>query len=259
MRYGFLFALAIALIGTVPPAAASCQILPGSDPGRSVRTRADLERLLAEYEEALESPAYSESVKRTVRADAQRVRTRLRDGDFRIGDRIALYVQGEPELPDTVAVETGPMIALPLFGEISLRGVLRSEISEHLTRELGRFINDPMVRAQGLMRVSIQGQVANPGFYVVPADMLLGEALMLAGGPGPQADLNGLTIERGATRLVGGEELQEAVREGLTLDQLNLQAGDEIVLPQGGGGFWTRVGAVAGVLGTLGFLAIQIF
>jgi polysaccharide export outer membrane protein len=223
------------------------------DSGNAVRTRSDLERLLDEYEQALASPAYSESTKRTIRADADAVRGRLRDGDFRVGDRVVLYVEGEPDLPDTVQVQPGPSIALPVFGEIPLNGVLRSEISAHLTKELSRFIRDPIVRANGLMRLSVQGAVSRPGFYTIPAEMLVGEALMVAGGPGPQANMDGISIERGAQTLLEGDPLQEAIRQGLTLDQLNLQAGDQIVVPQSvpGGSFIRNLGIVAGVVGSI--------
>lgn len=232
-----------AVVLLVAPAAA--QTLLESDPGNSVRTREDLERLVSFYEEVLASPAYSDRMKTEARTSMVRVRDRLQNGDFRVGDRIVLSVQGEPQLPDTVAVETGPKIVLPLFGDISLAGVLRSEIEPHLTRELGRFINNPVVRAQGLMRLSVQGQVGRPGFYVVPADMLVGDVIMTAGGPAGQADLERLRIERAANTLIDGDDLQEALREGWTLDQLNLQAGDQVVLPQRGGGFWGSVGRIS--------------
>jgi polysaccharide export outer membrane protein len=212
-----------------------------------------LERLLQEYEQALNSPAYSGSVKDRIRADAEAVRDRLAYGDFRVGDRVVLYVQGEPNLPDTVQVEPGPMIVLPLFGEIPLDGVLRSEITAHLTQVLSRFIRDPMVRANGLMRLSVQGAVRQPGYFTVPAENLLSEALMVAGGPGPQANIDGMQIRRGSRTILEGEALQEAIREGRTLDQLNLQAGDEIMLPQetSTGGFLGTIGIVAGILGSL--------
>jgi protein involved in polysaccharide export with SLBB domain len=227
------------------PGLGTAQTLLETDPGSSVRTRADLERLVDYYEQMLASPAYSERVKQEARTNVDRVRARLRDGDFRVGDRIVLDVEGEPQLPDTVAVEAGPKIVLPLFGEIGVGGVLRSEIEAHLTRELGAFLRDPVVRARGLMRLSIQGQVARPGFYVVPAEMLVTEALMVAGGPGGNADLTKLRIERGANELAGGQELQDAMRDGWTLDQLNMQAGDQIVLPQRTTGVWGTVGRVA--------------
>lgn len=163
-RLGFACLLAL-MLGAVP---ALAQTPVGADPGSSVRTRADLERLLAEYEQALASPAHSEGVKRTIRVDADLIRGRLQNGNFRVGDRIVLDVQGEPTLPDTVQVEPGPMIALPLFGEISLAGVLRSEITAHLTQALSRFIRDPVVRANGNKRLSVQGSVGRPGFYTIP-------------------------------------------------------------------------------------------
>lgn len=233
--------------------AAEAQLLPNIDPGSSVRTRADLERLLEEYERALSSPAYSASVKRSIRADAETIRNRLEHGDFRVGDRIVLYVQGEPTLPDTVQVEPGPIVALPLFGEISLDGVLRSEVTARLTEALGRYIRDPVVRANALMRLSVMGSVGNPGFHWMPAEMLLGEALMAAGGPGATADMEDVRIERGTQTLIEGQAVEEAIRQGLTLDQLNLQAGDQIVVPQqtAGRGFLGTIGLVAGIVGSL--------
>lgn len=232
---------------------ASAQVLPDSSPGNSVRTRTDLERLLEEYERALASPAYSDRVKQSIQDDAATIRGRLANGDFRVGDRVALYVQGEPTLPDTLQVEPGPIVVLPLFGEIPLQGVLRSEITAHLTAELSRYIRDPVVRANSLVRLSVQGSIGRPGFHWMPAEMLLSEALMAAGGPGAQADLDNIHIERGLVTLLEGQAVQEAIREGLTLDQLNLQAGDQIVVPQqsSGGGFLSTLGLVTGIVGSL--------
>lgn len=88
------------------------------------------------------------------------------------------------------------------------------------------------------MRLAVMGSVGQPGFYVVPADMLLSEALMAAGGPGGGADLEELRVERGSLRLIEGDELQEAMRSGRTLDQLNLQAGDQIFVPERGTSIW---------------------
>lgn len=254
-RIFMLFALLLAV-----PAPAAAQLALDIDPGRSVRTRADLVRLVEEYEAALTSPAYSESVKRSIRADAERIRARLSDGDFRVGDRIEIYVQGEPNFPVTVTVEPGPSISLELFGTISLAGVLRSEIEPHLHKELGRFIRDPVVRATAQMRLSVIGAVGSPGFYTMPAETLLGDAIMLAGGPSNNTTFDDLRIERAGERLYEGNVVQQALREGLTLDQLNLQAGDQIVLPVPSQR--NVVGTVLTVMGALSsvtFLLFQIF
>lgn len=226
----FLSLLFVLVLG-LGPAPLAAQLYVTADPGRSVRTRADLERLLVEYEAALSSPAYSEAVKAALRNDAERIRIRLRDGDFRVGDRVYVSIIGEQNYPDTVTVQPGPMIFLEPFGEVSLAGVLRSEIGDHLTQAMTRFIRAPVVRAQGLMRLSVLGDVGAPGFYTLPAETLLGDVLMMAGGPGPNANLDELRVERAGRRLYEEDQVQEALRGGLTLDQLNLEAGDQIFLP----------------------------
>jgi hypothetical protein len=251
----------LALFVALGPAAvhASGQVPVQFGPGSSVLSRDELHSLLEQYEAVIASPAYSGTIKDIARTNAERIRERLESGDFQPGDGIVLSVQGEPDLPDTVAVETGPQITLPLFGEISLEGVLRSEVTDHLTREIGRFIKDPVVRAEGLMRLSIQGMVRNPGFFVVPADILVSEALMVAGGPAAESDLEDLRIERGPLRLIEGEEMRDALQEGRTLDQLNLQAGDQIFLPQRRAGPWPTLLRYSAIIGSALLLGVRIF
>jgi len=238
------------------------QALPAAISGNAIRSRGDLEALVRQYEDLLASTAYSEDLKEDARSRIAQIRERLEVGDLRLGDAVVLSVVGEPGLPDTVSVQSsadGPMIALPMFGEIPLRGVLRSELEGRITEALSRYIRTPEVRAQGLMRLSVQGAVGQPGFYVVPADMLLSQALMVAGGPAQNAELYGLRIERGLETLLDGDELQEELRLGTTLDQLNLQAGDQLVLPVGTpGGVWGRIGIVAGVVSSLTFIIVNL-
>jgi protein involved in polysaccharide export with SLBB domain len=151
------------------------------------------------------------------------------------------------------------MISLGLFGDIELDGVLRSEVEGHIREALSTYLRNPVVTAQGLMRVSVQGAVGQPGFYVVPADMLLSETLMVAGGPGQNAKLDDLRIERGIETLMEGTDLQEALRAGLSLDQLNMQAGDQVVLPaETPGGIWSRIGIIVGLATSLTLLIVNI-
>lgn len=252
-------AAALLLAFSLPGGTALSQIPVQLSPGSAHLSRQELVDLLDQYELALGSPAYSSRIKAELRAAADRVRARLDQGDFQPGDRVVLSVQGQPELPDTVPVEPGPKITLPVFGAVGLEGVLRSEISDHLTRELGRMIREPVVRAQGLMRLSVQGAVGRPGFYVVPADILISEALMLAGGPSPDADLQQLRIERAFQVVYAGQELQTAMTSGRTLDQLSLQAGDQIYVPPvRTSSFWPTIGRYAFIIVTTVVLGIRI-
>ena len=193
-------------------------------------SRAELEALAEEYTGAAASTGYSPALRNEAIQNLDRIRERLKDGDFRPGDRLNVQVRGE-ELPDALVVEPGPAITIPLIGSVSLHGILRHELEGYLTRELGRFIQNPDVRARSMIRVLVQGAVGRPGFYVLPANLLLGEVVMAAGGPSRNADLDNIRVERGDRVVLSADAIRPAVVGGRSLDQLNIQAGDEIYVP----------------------------
>lgn len=170
------------------------------------------------------------------------IRHRLQDGDFRPGDRIALSVQGESELTDTFTVAPGPSLNLPTVGKVDLHGVLASELTERLTREIGGTLRDPLVTAQPLVQLSVLGNVAKPGFYLVPPNAPLSDVLMQAGGPTQAAKVEKIRIERGP-RSSAEEALSRQPDDGsleaLSVDELGLRTGDRIVVP-GSSGLSTR-------------------
>ncbi len=159
-------------------------------------------------------------------ASAQAVAT-----GFQAGDRILLRVEGDSALSDTFTVVAGPTLRLPNIGEISLAGVRRRDLEAHLSRELGRYINDPVLQARALIRVSVVGEVVRPGYYAVPIDLVLTDALMLAGGATKDARVERLSIQRGNSSLWSGDPLQTAIARGATLDELGIRAGDRIQVP----------------------------
>src|SRR2546423_8730944 len=153
---------------------------------------------------------------------------------FQAGDRILLTVEGDSVLSDTftvVSAAAGPALRLPNIGEISLTGVHRSDIEPYLTRELGQYIKDPVVQARALIRVSVVGQVTKPGFYAVPIDLVLADALMVAGGATKDARVDQLRIFRGDAPLWSGSQLKAKIARGANLDQLGMKAGDRITVP----------------------------
>ena len=209
-------------------------------------TREELTRLLGELEQAASATGYSRELRNQAAREAAYVRERLEDGDFRVGDRVVLEVRGEPQLSDTLTVTGQRALELPEIGPVSLRGVLRSELEAHLTTELGRYLREPDLRAQSLIRIAVLGAVSAPGFYTMPASILLEDAIMAAGGPADLADVENVSIQRGDVVLWDSDVLQQAMREGRTLDQLNLQAGDRIMVPERRAGFFE-----GGILRTL--------
>lgn len=216
---------------TPPPAVTS----PGSTGLGAVASRADLEALAAGN-----GPQSASA------------RERLANGDFRAGDRIAMVVQGEPTLSDTVTVRANQVVHLANMPDISLHGVLRSELQDYLRQQLGRYLRNPDVRAVSLVRVDVLGPVLRPGFYTAPADELVSDVVMQAGGLSAQADINRTVVRRGEVLVQPASRVQEALARGETLDQLDVRAGDAIVVGERpAGGNFIRVlevvGAIAGI------------
>jgi protein involved in polysaccharide export with SLBB domain len=190
-------------------------VLTAQDPrkvaDRPLATRAELQAALAQ--------AGASDV-------AVRIKSRLSEGDFRRGDRIALMVQAESTLTDTFTVGSGAELILPppTTGSLSLQGVLRSELQSKLAEYIGRFRNNPVVRAQPLLRIAVQGEVARGGIYAVGADAQLADALMAAGGTTEYAKANKVTIQR------NGKAFWEGSAFDTDLDALGLRDGDQIVV-----------------------------
>jgi protein involved in polysaccharide export with SLBB domain len=255
MRRSFALHLLVAL-GTLLALAARPALAQRGDmdPNRVQLTRPALEELLRQLDAAATSSGYSGAIRDHARLEAALVRARLAAGDFREGDRIYLRVEGEPTLTDTFTVSApadGPALTLPIVGPVPLKGVLHAELQEHMQQAIGRFVKDPVVQTRALIRVAVLGEVTKPGFYTVPTQTLVSDALMMAGGPTHDAKLENLRIERGNERVWEGQAMQQAIAEGKTLDQLSIQAGDKIEVPAKGSWFGESTFRAASLLLTI--------
>src|SRR5690606_31855998 len=103
------------------------------------------------------------------------------------------------------------VLVLPAIGEVPLEGVLRAELQDHLAQHIGRFIRDPVVRARSLIRLEVIGAVAQQGFYTIPSDILVSDALMLAGGPATNADVERVRVERNRQVIWSSDRLRRAM------------------------------------------------
>lgn len=153
--------------------------------------------------------------------------------EVRVGDRIVLTVENEPTLTDTFTVAAGPAVHLPGVGMVPLAGVTRDGIAAHLTTALARVIREPVVRAELLVRLAVLGEVARPGFMTLPSDALLSDAITMAGGLTTTADMRKVKVSRRGTVTLNGDEVRDALATGLTLDDLRIEAGDQMLIPRG--------------------------
>ncbi|HEX4600982.1 MAG TPA: polysaccharide biosynthesis/export family protein [Gemmatimonadales bacterium] len=153
-------------------------------------------------------------------------------GEFQLGDRVQLQVEGDSLFTATFTVGPGPALTLPAIGAIPLAGVRRADVEPYLRQALARYLKDPVVHAKALIRLAIIGEVEHPGFYSVPVDAVLADALMQAGGPTREARVPGVRVEREGQSILQGDSLQRVLAHGLTVDQVGLRDGDRFVVPR---------------------------
>ena len=171
---------------------------------------------------------------------------RLAEGDFQAGHRILLFVVGDSALSDTFTVRSDQKLQIPNLPEISLTGVLDSELQAYLATQLAQYIRNPSVRAEALLRVQVNGDVGNPGFYSVRTDTPVSDVIMNAGGPSQSADMNKVELRRGSAVVVQRGGIQTAIQKELTMSDIGARPGDELYVPaKPTGDRWQKIIAVS--------------
>jgi len=229
---------------------AAQQVQP-RDTVRAVQaTRAQLTSRAAALQSQLQSSSDSRD-RAAKEAELSAVNRRLTDGDFQPGDRIALIIRSDSAVNDTVVVRKGQVIQLKNLPDISLHGVLHSELNAYLTKEFGKYYRNPEVLSTSLMQIAVLGEVAKPGFYSVPTDVTLSDAVMAAGGPTQASNLNNTEIRRNDKKVFDKKAVQQAFADGATIDQMNLHAGDAIVVGEKSKSDWIRVAQIGALTATV--------
>jgi polysaccharide export outer membrane protein len=112
------------------------------------------------------------------------------------------------------------------------RATRDGDVTSDATLEPGDLIIVP----EGLPRtVLVLGEVARPGSYELQGEMRLLDALSLAGGPTPKADLRRVTLTHGGQAAGTKVDLESLLTEGQQAAQtanVVLEPGDTLVLPE---------------------------
>jgi polysaccharide export outer membrane protein len=246
------------LVGSATAQTTSTPVTPVATPERISARRStleeaakNLERLAASEKDAGKRAGYL--------GQARTIRKRLVEGDFQAGHRILLFVTGDSALSDTFTVRSDQKLQLPNLPEISLAGILDSELQGYLQTKLAQYIRDPSVRAQSMLRVQVSGDVASPGFYSVRTDTPVSDVIMNAGGPSTSADINKTELRRGSTVVVSRDGIQAAIRSEYTLSDIGARPGDELFIPAKlSGSKWQKIATVAAAASSIAFTIFWI-
>ena len=182
---------------------------------------------------------------------------RLAAGDFKVGDRFVLTVRRDSVRSDTVLVRDSLRVAVLNLPDFDATGVLRSELEQKVGEHVAKYLRNASVRVSILTRVAVAGAVQKPGFFYLAPDRPISDAITSAGGPAAEANLGQLEIRRGSTTMLTAKASKRAVKEGQTLEQLDVQSGDEIRVPQKRKFNWQMIIQLAFVFTSLLFAFLQ--
>jgi polysaccharide export outer membrane protein len=107
---------------------------------------------------------------------------------YRIGasDVLAIDVWENAAISRTVVVRPDGMISLPLLNDVHAAGLTPEQLRAELTKRLQEYIPNVEVSVGvstvNSMKVSVLGEVGNPGRYAFENHMTVLDALALAGG-----------------------------------------------------------------------------
>lgn len=153
------------------------------------------------------------------------------------GDVLLISVWKEEDLEGEVLVRPDGYFSFPLAGEVEAAGKTVDDIRRDITEQLQRYIPDIVVTVStqqiGGNKVYVIGQVNRPGDFLVNPRVDVMQALALAGGMTPFADVNDITILRrkGHVRMAIPFRYRDLER-GKRLEQnIILQPGDVVVVP----------------------------
>lgn len=153
------------------------------------------------------------------------------------GDVLQVSVWKEPDLQLELLVRPDGAISFPLAGEISTRNKSVVDLQLELSTRLARYITDPVVTVSVTQvlgnKIYVIGQVNNPGEFVVNPQVDVLQALSMAGGTTPFADLDNIRILRRIDTIQSALSFnyKEVIRGRNLSQNVMLKSGDVVVVP----------------------------
>jgi polysaccharide export outer membrane protein len=153
------------------------------------------------------------------------------------GDLLTISVWKEHDLQGDILVRPDGGLSFPLAGDVSADGKTTQELTDALAAKLKRYIPDPVVTVSvkqiGGNRIYVLGKVSRPGEFMFSKPVDVMQALALAGGATPFAEVNDIRILRREGSVVRSLTFKYGeVERGKELAQnVLLQSGDTVVVP----------------------------
>lgn len=159
--------------------------------------------------------------------------TEAQDGSFaggplRSGDLLTINVFRSKELSGPYPINSEGNVVIPGLGTLHAAGLSPTQVEDRLKGllECAGFVPDVSVQPQ--IRVSVMGEVRNPGLFPADPGISLLQLLTMAGGQTPRADMSKVEILReGRSYPVN----LKAALSGTATPSPSLQSGDVVLVP----------------------------
>ena len=156
------------------------------------------------------------------------------------GDTVTIEVYGQPDMSTTVYVGDDGTINVPLAGKVQVSGLSPVEAAARMEKALkdGGFFVDPHVNINLTLsksqRVSVLGEVHQPGRYPIEPNTSIFELLAQAGGLTENGADLGYVLRRDASGNLNRYpvDLKDAVGKKGPPQTLTLQGGDQLDVPR---------------------------
>jgi len=161
--------------------------------------------------------------------------------EYRLGpqDLIEVSVFGVDDLNKDVRVNSNGQISLPLIGSVLAGGRTIPQLEADLAKAYSQgFLQNPQVtifvKEFASQRITLEGAIEKPGIYPLTGKTTLLQAVAVAGGVTPLADLNGVVVFRqvDGKRAAAVYRMRD-LRSG-TIEDPQLYGDDMIVVEQSG-------------------------
>jgi len=143
-------------------------------------------------------------------------------GEYVIGpeDKLTIRVFEVKDLSfDNEQVDASGQIMLPLIGKVKASGQTTEQLEEDITHRLEKYLQSPQVSVSitesASQKVTVEGNVKNPGVYAVRGHTTLMQAVAMAGGPDDEADTHKVAVIR----------LDNGLRKAATVDYAAIKNG----------------------------------
>jgi polysaccharide export outer membrane protein len=153
------------------------------------------------------------------------------------GDILQVVVWKEPDLQAEVLIRPDGGMSFPLAGELQAAGKTIGELTRVLEERIRKYVPEAVVTvtlktATG-SEVFVLGKVNKPGVFPLTGPLDVMQAISLAGGSTPFADLNAIRILRRSEGHQTSIPFKYGqVQHGRHLEQnILLQSGDTVVVP----------------------------